>query len=81
MWLRLRSLTLRLLASLAALGHSASQQNSEVTNENGVGDKSSILGSLLSQLNQTLQRANQMAEKRVQVGLTKCFNNTVTHTV
>uniref|UniRef100_A0A671UH60 N-alpha-acetyltransferase 25, NatB auxiliary subunit n=1 Tax=Sparus aurata TaxID=8175 RepID=A0A671UH60_SPAAU len=65
-WLRLRSLTLRLLASLAALGHSASQQNSEVTNENGVGDKSSILGSLLSQLNQTLQTANQMAEKRVQ---------------
>uniref|UniRef100_A0A671UI09 N-alpha-acetyltransferase 25, NatB auxiliary subunit n=1 Tax=Sparus aurata TaxID=8175 RepID=A0A671UI09_SPAAU len=64
-WLRLRSLTLRLLASLAALGHSASQQNSEVTNENGVGDKSSILGSLLSQLNQTLQTANQMAEKRV----------------
>ncbi|KAM9338182.1 N-alpha-acetyltransferase 25, NatB auxiliary subunit [Symphorus nematophorus] len=65
-WLRIRSLTLRLLASLAALGHSASQQNSEITNENGVGDKTSILSSLLSQLNQTLQTAAQMAEKRVQ---------------
>uniref|UniRef100_A0A7N6BUY2 N-alpha-acetyltransferase 25, NatB auxiliary subunit n=1 Tax=Anabas testudineus TaxID=64144 RepID=A0A7N6BUY2_ANATE len=38
-WLRIRSLTLRLLASLAAMGHTASQQNSEKTHENGVGDK------------------------------------------
>lgn len=66
-WLRIRSLTLRLLASLAELGHSPSQQNSEMANENGVGDKTSILGSLLSQLNQTLQTAAQIAEKRMQV--------------
>uniref|UniRef100_A0A669BZQ3 N-alpha-acetyltransferase 25, NatB auxiliary subunit n=1 Tax=Oreochromis niloticus TaxID=8128 RepID=A0A669BZQ3_ORENI len=66
MWLRIRSLTLRLLASLAALGHMPSQQNSEISNENGVGDKTSILSSLLSQLNQTLQTAAQMAEKRIQ---------------
>lgn len=71
MWLRIRSLTLRLLASLAALGHMPSQQNSEISNENGVGDKTSILSSLLSQLNQTLQTAAQMAEKRIQVHTNK----------
>uniref|UniRef100_A0A8C9Z955 N-alpha-acetyltransferase 25, NatB auxiliary subunit n=1 Tax=Sander lucioperca TaxID=283035 RepID=A0A8C9Z955_SANLU len=42
-WLRLRSLTLRVLASLAAPGHTPSQQNSEAVHENGVGDKSSVL--------------------------------------
>uniref|UniRef100_A0AAX7UVC8 N-alpha-acetyltransferase 25, NatB auxiliary subunit n=1 Tax=Astatotilapia calliptera TaxID=8154 RepID=A0AAX7UVC8_ASTCA len=66
MWLRIRSLTLRLLASLAALAHMPSQQNSEISNENGVGDKTSILSSLLSQLNQALQTAAQMAEKHIQ---------------
>lgn len=70
-WLRIRSLTLRLLASLAGSGHTPSQQNSEIANENGVGDKSSILSGLLSQLNQTLQTANQIAEKRIQVRLTR----------
>uniref|UniRef100_A0A4W6DFL4 N-alpha-acetyltransferase 25, NatB auxiliary subunit n=1 Tax=Lates calcarifer TaxID=8187 RepID=A0A4W6DFL4_LATCA len=65
-WLRIRSLTLRLLAFLAGLGHTPSQQNSEIANENGVGDKTSVLSSLLSQLNQTLQTAAQMAEKRIQ---------------
>ncbi|KAF0046069.1 hypothetical protein F2P81_002598 [Scophthalmus maximus] len=65
-WLRLRSLTLRLLTFLAGLGHTPSQQNSKMSNENGVGDKTSVLGSLLSQLNQTLQTAAQLAEKHIQ---------------
>ncbi|XP_047426326.1 N-alpha-acetyltransferase 25, NatB auxiliary subunit [Mugil cephalus] len=66
-WLRIRSLTLRLLASLATLGHAPSQQNSEVSNENGVGDKTSSLSGLLSQLNQTLQTAAQTdTERRTQ---------------
>uniref|UniRef100_A0A673CTK8 N(alpha)-acetyltransferase 25, NatB auxiliary subunit n=1 Tax=Sphaeramia orbicularis TaxID=375764 RepID=A0A673CTK8_9TELE len=65
-WLRIRSLTLRLLASIAVVGHAPSTQNSEVTNENGVGDKTSTVSSLLSQLNQTLQTAAQLAEKRIQ---------------
>uniref|UniRef100_A0A3Q3GAB8 N-alpha-acetyltransferase 25, NatB auxiliary subunit n=1 Tax=Kryptolebias marmoratus TaxID=37003 RepID=A0A3Q3GAB8_KRYMA len=64
-WLRIRSLTLRLLAALAALGHTSSQQNSETSNENGVGDKISLLSSLLSQLDQTLQMAAQIAKKRI----------------
>lgn len=63
-WLKIRSLTLRLLASLAALGHTNSTQNSAVTSENGIGDKASTFSSLLSQLNQTLQTATQFAEKR-----------------
>ncbi|XP_060916961.1 N-alpha-acetyltransferase 25, NatB auxiliary subunit [Labrus mixtus] len=65
-WLRIRSLTLRLLASLASQGHATPQQNSQISNENGVGDKTSILGSLLAQLNQTLQTAAESAEKRIQ---------------
>lgn len=56
------------------MGHAPSQQqqqqNSDTTNENGVGDKTSALGALLSQLNQTLQAANQTAEKHTQVRLT-----------
>ncbi|KAF7648446.1 hypothetical protein LDENG_00156870 [Lucifuga dentata] len=63
-WLRIRSLTLRLLAALAVLGHAPSQQNSETVNENGVGEKTSTLSNLLSQLNQTLQTGAQIAEKR-----------------
>uniref|UniRef100_A0A7N8YEV2 N-alpha-acetyltransferase 25, NatB auxiliary subunit n=1 Tax=Mastacembelus armatus TaxID=205130 RepID=A0A7N8YEV2_9TELE len=65
-WLRIRSLTLRLLASLAALGHTPSQHNSEITNENGVGDKTSVHSSLLSLLHQTLQNAALTAEKHAQ---------------
>ncbi|CAB1352257.1 unnamed protein product [Coregonus sp. 'balchen'] len=34
-WLKVRSLTLRLLASLALLGHAPSSRNSDKTNENG----------------------------------------------
>jgi len=65
-WLRIRSLTLRLLASLALLGHAPSPRNSEKTNENGVADKSSTLSTLLSQLDQTLHTATQIAERHTQ---------------
>uniref|UniRef100_A0A1A8PNE6 N-alpha-acetyltransferase 25, NatB auxiliary subunit n=1 Tax=Nothobranchius rachovii TaxID=451742 RepID=A0A1A8PNE6_9TELE len=68
-WLRIRSQVLRLLASMVALGHTSSQQNSEISNENGVGDKTSVVSSLLFQLNQTLQTAAQMAEKQIQYPL------------
>uniref|UniRef100_A0A674AMH0 N-alpha-acetyltransferase 25, NatB auxiliary subunit n=1 Tax=Salmo trutta TaxID=8032 RepID=A0A674AMH0_SALTR len=52
-WLKVRSLTLRLLASLALLGHAPSPRNSDKTNENGISAKSSTLQTLLSQLDQT----------------------------
>lgn len=66
-WLKLRSLTLRLLACLASLEHSPSLTNSDTATENGDGDKTSTLGSLLAQLQHTLQAATQIAEKRIQV--------------
>lgn len=74
MWLRIRSLTLRLVAALAALGHTASQQNSETSNENGIGDKTAVLCGLLAQLNQTLQTAAQLAEKRIQVRMCRSIS-------
>uniref|UniRef100_A0A6Q2Y3J2 N-alpha-acetyltransferase 25, NatB auxiliary subunit n=1 Tax=Esox lucius TaxID=8010 RepID=A0A6Q2Y3J2_ESOLU len=63
-WLKVRSLTLRLLASLALLGHAPSPRNSDKTNENGVTTKSSTLQNLLSQLDQTLQTAARITEKQ-----------------
>ncbi|KAM9541037.1 N-alpha-acetyltransferase 25, NatB auxiliary subunit-like isoform 2-T4 [Salvelinus alpinus] len=65
-WLKVRSLTLRLLASLALLGHAPSSRNSDKTNENGVSAKSSTLQTLLSQLDLTLQTAAQITEKQTQ---------------
>ncbi|XP_061658118.1 N-alpha-acetyltransferase 25, NatB auxiliary subunit [Syngnathoides biaculeatus] len=65
-WLRLRSLTLRLLALVAALGHKPSSQNSPAGAENGVADKSSALRGLLAQLSQNLLTAAQLAERRTQ---------------
>lgn len=68
-WLKIRSLTLRLIASLASLGHAPATQNSALTSENGIGDKTSSLSTLLSQLNHTLQTATQLAEKHIQYPL------------
>uniref|UniRef100_A0A8C8G7M0 N-alpha-acetyltransferase 25, NatB auxiliary subunit n=1 Tax=Oncorhynchus tshawytscha TaxID=74940 RepID=A0A8C8G7M0_ONCTS len=65
-WLKVRSLTLRLLASLALLGHAPSPRNSDKTNENGISAKSSTLQTLLSQLDQTLETAVQITEKQTQ---------------
>lgn len=65
-WLRIRSLTLRLVTSMASLRHMC-VQNAETANENGIGDRASVLSSLLSQLNQTLQTAAQLVEKCVKV--------------
>ncbi|XP_037122001.1 N-alpha-acetyltransferase 25, NatB auxiliary subunit [Syngnathus acus] len=65
-WLRLRSLTLRLLAAVAAMGHKASPQNSPTATENGVTDKTAPLRQLLTQLGQNLQTATQLAERRTQ---------------
>ncbi|XP_055009601.1 N-alpha-acetyltransferase 25, NatB auxiliary subunit isoform X2 [Boleophthalmus pectinirostris] len=68
-WLKIRSLTLRLIGSLATLGHAQSSKNSALTSENGIGDKTSTMSALLSRLNQTLQSAIQLAEKNIQFPL------------
>jgi len=69
-WLRLRSLTLRLLAALASPGRAPSRQNSDTANENGVANDNgtpSALAGLLAQLQRALQTAARMAEKCTQV--------------
>uniref|UniRef100_A0A671PML4 N-alpha-acetyltransferase 25, NatB auxiliary subunit n=1 Tax=Sinocyclocheilus anshuiensis TaxID=1608454 RepID=A0A671PML4_9TELE len=48
LWLRLRSLTLRLIGCVSALTHPPTSRNSEKTTENGVAAKPSSLQSLLS---------------------------------
>uniref|UniRef100_A0A8C1Q512 N(alpha)-acetyltransferase 25, NatB auxiliary subunit n=1 Tax=Cyprinus carpio TaxID=7962 RepID=A0A8C1Q512_CYPCA len=67
LWLRLRSLTLRLIGCVSALTHPPASRNSEKTTENGVAAKPSSLQSLLSQLENTLNQATQFSEKQLQV--------------
>ncbi|KAM6986432.1 N-alpha-acetyltransferase 25, NatB auxiliary subunit [Aplochiton taeniatus] len=62
-WLRIRSLTLRLLSAIALLGKAPAPRNSAKVAENGVGDKTPVVRSLLNQLDQTLETAAQIADK------------------
>ncbi|KAG5840254.1 hypothetical protein ANANG_G00186860 [Anguilla anguilla] len=54
LWLRLRSLTLRLVSSLANLGHHPAPRNSEKTAENGLATKPDVFRPLLAELDTTL---------------------------
>ncbi|TRY53975.1 hypothetical protein DNTS_015538 [Danionella cerebrum] len=62
LWLRLRSLTLRLIGCVSSLTHSSTPHNSEKTTENGVTTKPLVFPSLLSQLENTLNQAVQFTE-------------------
>ncbi|KAJ8415483.1 hypothetical protein AAFF_G00424630, partial [Aldrovandia affinis] len=66
LWLRLRSLTLRLVGSLATLSHCPAPRNSEKAAENGLATKPDIYRPLLSQLDTTLQDASRFAERGLQ---------------
>ncbi|KAF4108499.1 hypothetical protein G5714_011258 [Onychostoma macrolepis] len=66
LWLRLRSLTLRMIGCVSVLTHPPAPRNSEKTTENGVAAKPSSLQSLLSQLENTLNQATQFTEKQLQ---------------
>ncbi|XP_048876335.1 N-alpha-acetyltransferase 25, NatB auxiliary subunit [Brienomyrus brachyistius] len=66
LWLRIRSLTLRLAGSLASLGHMPAPRNAEKAAENGVAAKPDTLRPLLDQLNVTLQSSAQFVERGVQ---------------
>ncbi|KAG7476624.1 hypothetical protein MATL_G00084890 [Megalops atlanticus] len=68
-WLKVRSLTLRLIGSLALLGHSPAPRNSEKTAENGVAVKPDTLRPLLAQLDTALHNAAQFTEKGIQYPL------------
>ncbi|ELR46683.1 N-alpha-acetyltransferase 25, NatB auxiliary subunit [Bos mutus] len=66
MWLRIRSLTLRLISGLPSLNHSVGPKNSEKTTENGVSSRIDILRLLLQQLEVALETGKRFIEKDIQ---------------
>ncbi|KAG9342546.1 hypothetical protein JZ751_015925 [Albula glossodonta] len=66
---QVRSLTLRLIGSLALLGHSPAPRNSEKATENGVAAKPDTLRPLLAQLDTALQDAEQFTQRGVKYPL------------
>ncbi|XP_064209425.1 N-alpha-acetyltransferase 25, NatB auxiliary subunit-like isoform X2 [Anguilla rostrata] len=66
LWLRLRSLTLRLVSSLANLGHHPAPRNSEKTAENGLATKPDVFRPLLAELDTTLTDAGRFVERGLQ---------------
>lgn len=67
MWLRIRSLTLRLISGLPSLNHPVEPKNSEKTAENGVSSRIDILRLLLQQLEAALETGKRFIEKDIQV--------------
>lgn len=67
MWLRIRSLTLRLISGLPSLNHPLEPKNSEKTTENGVASRVDILRLLLQQLESALETGKRFIEKEIQV--------------
>nr|XP_030716369.1 N-alpha-acetyltransferase 25, NatB auxiliary subunit isoform X2 [Globicephala melas] len=67
MWLRIRSLTLRLISGLPSLNHSVGPENSEKTTENGVSSRIDIFRLLLQQLEVALETGKRFIEKDIQV--------------
>ncbi|XP_049554576.1 N-alpha-acetyltransferase 25, NatB auxiliary subunit isoform X2 [Orcinus orca] len=66
MWLRIRSLTLRLISGLPSLNHSVGPENSEKTTENGVSSRIDIFRLLLQQLEVALETGKRFIEKDIQ---------------
>lgn len=84
MWLRIRSLTLRLISGLPSLNHPVEPKNSEKTTENGVASRVDILRLLLQQLESALETGKRFIEKEIQVYIIKAsviydylFNNII----
>lgn len=68
-WLKIRSLTLRLISGLPALGHSIQPKNSEKTTENGVSSKIDTIRALLQQLDAAVNSGKRFLERKIQVQL------------
>ncbi|XP_066545036.1 N-alpha-acetyltransferase 25, NatB auxiliary subunit isoform X2 [Amia ocellicauda] len=66
LWLRIRSLTLRLAGSLAGLSHPVTPKNSEKASENGMASKPDTLRSLLKQLETALETGRAFTERKIQ---------------
>jgi N-terminal acetyltransferase B complex non-catalytic subunit len=67
MWLRIRSLTLRLISGLPSLNHPVESKNSEKTAENGVSSRIDTLRLLLQQLEVAVEMGKRFTEKEIQV--------------
>lgn len=65
-WLKIRSLTLRLISGLPALGHSIQPKNSEKTTENGVSSKIDTIRALLQQLDAAVNSGKRFLERKIQ---------------
>lgn len=74
MWLRIRSLTLRLISGLPSLNHSVGPENSEKTTENGVSSRIDIFRLLLQQLEVALETGKRFIEKDIQVSSVCIYN-------
>ncbi|XP_027269297.1 N-alpha-acetyltransferase 25, NatB auxiliary subunit isoform X2 [Cricetulus griseus] len=66
MWLRIRTLTLRLISGLPSLTHPVEPKNSEKTSENGVSSRIDILRLLLQQLEVAVETGKRFIEKEIQ---------------
>uniref|UniRef100_A0A8B9J2A2 N-alpha-acetyltransferase 25, NatB auxiliary subunit n=1 Tax=Amazona collaria TaxID=241587 RepID=A0A8B9J2A2_9PSIT len=66
MWLRIRSLTLRLVSGLPTLSHTIQPKNSEKTAENGVSSKIDTIRSLLQQLEVAVDSGKKFLEQKIQ---------------
>ncbi|XP_077164926.1 N-alpha-acetyltransferase 25, NatB auxiliary subunit isoform X1 [Paroedura picta] len=65
-WLQIRSLTLRLVSGLPALGHNVHPKNSEKATENGVSSKIDTMRTLLQQLDGAVNSGKQFLEQKTQ---------------
>lgn len=73
MWLRIRTLTLRLISGLPSLTHPVEPKNSEKTSENGVSSRIDILRLLLQQLEVAVETGKRFIEKEIQVSISICY--------
>lgn len=67
LWLRIRSLTLRLVSGLPTLSHPIQPKNSEKTTENGVSSKIDTVRALLQQLEVAVDSGKKFLEQKIQV--------------
>ncbi|XP_059569366.1 N-alpha-acetyltransferase 25, NatB auxiliary subunit isoform X3 [Alligator mississippiensis] len=65
-WLRIRSLTLRLISGLPSLSHAFQPKNSEKTAENGVSSKIDTIRALLQQLEVAMDSGKRFLEQTIQ---------------
>ncbi|XP_074868577.1 N-alpha-acetyltransferase 25, NatB auxiliary subunit isoform X1 [Carettochelys insculpta] len=65
-WLKIRSLTLRLVSGLPTLSHTVHPKNSEKTAENGVSSKIDTIRSLLQQLEAAVDSGQRFLEQKIQ---------------